>query len=99
MIILFLNSQYASCFILQRCGKQQQCELQEEVKALRGQLEVAMEHLRRGGEEKTCLQALLEQRVQDGRKSQELLEEKNRELQLMQQEAHHVINNRSCIMQ
>ncbi|XP_045889785.1 coiled-coil domain-containing protein 158-like isoform X4 [Micropterus dolomieu] len=74
---------------LKRCGKQQQCELQEEVKALRGRLEVAMEHLRRGGEEKTCLQALLEQRVQEGRKSQELLEEKNRELQLMQQEAHH----------
>ncbi|XP_044051326.1 coiled-coil domain-containing protein 158-like isoform X2 [Siniperca chuatsi] len=72
---------------LKRCGKQQQCELQEEVKALRGQLEVAREQLRRGGEEKTRLQALLEQRAQERRKSQELLEEKNKELQLRQQEA------------
>ncbi|XP_070761054.1 coiled-coil domain-containing protein 158-like [Enoplosus armatus] len=72
---------------LKKCGKQQQCELQEEVKALRGRLEVAKEQLCRGGEEKTCLQALLEQRAQEGRKSQELLEEKDKELQLRQQEA------------
>ncbi|XP_074495198.1 uncharacterized protein LOC141769724 [Sebastes fasciatus] len=65
---------------LKRCGKQQRCELQEEVKALRGQLETARE-------ETTCLQALLEQRTQEGRKSQELLEEKNKELRLRQQEA------------
>lgn len=55
---------------------------------------MAREQLQRGGEEKTCLQALLEQRAQEGRKSQELLEEKNKELQLRQQEAQHVINHR-----
>ncbi|XP_029294927.1 LOW QUALITY PROTEIN: coiled-coil domain-containing protein 158-like [Cottoperca gobio] len=65
-----------------RCGKQQQCELQEEVKVLRGQLEAA-------GEEKTCLQALLEQTAQERRKSQVLLEDKNKDLQLSQQEAQH----------
>ncbi|XP_049433759.1 coiled-coil domain-containing protein 158-like isoform X2 [Epinephelus fuscoguttatus] len=67
---------------LQRCGEQQQSELQEEVKVLRGQLEAARE-------EKTILQALLEQRAQEGRKSQEALEEKNKEMQLRQQEAQH----------
>ncbi|XP_042344859.1 coiled-coil domain-containing protein 158-like isoform X3 [Plectropomus leopardus] len=66
----------------ERCGKQQQCELQEEIKALRGQLEAARE-------KETCLQALLEQRAQEGRKYQELLEEKNKELQLSQQEVQH----------
>ncbi|XP_035864949.1 coiled-coil domain-containing protein 158-like isoform X6 [Sander lucioperca] len=59
---------------LKRCGEQQQGDLQEEVKALRGQLEAARE-------EKSCLQ--------EGRKSQELLEEKNKELQFRQQEAQH----------
>ncbi|XP_034547793.1 coiled-coil domain-containing protein 158-like isoform X2 [Notolabrus celidotus] len=72
---------------LQRCGDQQQCELQEEVKVLRGQLEAAREQLRRGGEEKSCLEALLEQRAQEGRKSQELLREKTKELQHRQQES------------
>ncbi|XP_049907414.1 coiled-coil domain-containing protein 158-like isoform X7 [Epinephelus moara] len=67
---------------LKRCGEQQQSELQEEVKVLRGQLEAARE-------EKTILQALLEQRAQEGRKSQEALEEKNKEMQLRQQEAQH----------
>ncbi|XP_070689527.1 coiled-coil domain-containing protein 158-like [Pempheris klunzingeri] len=72
-----------------RCGEQQQCELQEEVKALRGRLEAAREQLHIGGEEKICLQTLLEQRTQEGRKSQELLEDKNNEVQLRQQEAQH----------
>ncbi|KAM9360187.1 uncharacterized protein ABDE67_000820 [Symphorus nematophorus] len=72
---------------LERCGKQQQYELQEEVQALRGRLEAAREQLHRSGEEKTCLQALLEQRAQEGRKSQELLEEKNKEILLRKQEA------------
>ncbi|XP_074526752.1 coiled-coil domain-containing protein 158-like [Halichoeres trimaculatus] len=71
---------------LQRCGEQQQCELQEEVKVLRGQLEAAREQLQRGGEERSCLQVLLEQRAQEGRKSQELLQEKTRELQQRLQE-------------
>ncbi|XP_071339688.1 coiled-coil domain-containing protein 158-like isoform X2 [Trachinotus anak] len=77
----------ASCFILQRCNEQQQCELQVEVKALRGRLEEAREQLRRSGKEKNCLQALLDQRAQEGRNSQELLREKDKELQLRQQEA------------
>ncbi|XP_028434968.1 coiled-coil domain-containing protein 158 [Perca flavescens] len=67
---------------LKRCGEQQQCDLQEEVKALRGQLEAARE-------EKSCLQVMLEQSTREGRKSQELLEEKNKELQFRQQEAQH----------
>ncbi|TKS78437.1 Coiled-coil domain-containing protein 158 [Collichthys lucidus] len=70
-----------------RCSKQMQCELQEEVKALRRQLEAAREQLRRGGEEKTHLEALLEQRTQEDRISLELLEEKNKELLLRQQDA------------
>uniref|UniRef100_A0A3B4VMZ4 Coiled-coil domain containing 158 n=1 Tax=Seriola dumerili TaxID=41447 RepID=A0A3B4VMZ4_SERDU len=72
---------------LKRCGEQQQCELQVEVKALRGRVEEAREQLRRSGEEKNCLQTLLDQRAQEGRKSQELLREKDKELQLKQQEA------------
>ncbi|XP_032371383.1 coiled-coil domain-containing protein 158 isoform X3 [Etheostoma spectabile] len=67
---------------LKSCGEQQQCDLQEEVKALGGQLQAARE-------EKSCLQAMLEQKAQEGRKSQELLEEKNKELQFRQQEAQH----------
>uniref|UniRef100_UPI0037E76C2B coiled-coil domain-containing protein 158-like n=1 Tax=Semicossyphus pulcher TaxID=241346 RepID=UPI0037E76C2B len=76
---------------LKRCGEQQQCDLQEEVKVLRGQLEAAREQLRQGGEEKTCLEGLLEQSAQKGRKSKELLEETSKELLLRQQEAqqHH----------
>ncbi|XP_067471940.1 coiled-coil domain-containing protein 158-like isoform X1 [Thunnus thynnus] len=66
---------------LKRCGEQQQCELREEVKALRGQLQVAREQLHRAEEEKSRLLALLEQRAQQGRKSQE------EELQRRQQEA------------
>ncbi|XP_026177301.1 coiled-coil domain-containing protein 158 isoform X3 [Mastacembelus armatus] len=69
---------------MKRCGEQQ-CELQVQMKALRGQLEVAREQLHRAGEEKMCLQALLEQVAQEGRKSQELLWEKDKDLQLRQQ--------------
>ncbi|XP_068167031.1 coiled-coil domain-containing protein 158-like isoform X2 [Antennarius striatus] len=69
------------------CDKRQQCELKEELKALRGRLEVAEEHLYRGVEEKTSLQILLEQRTQEGRKFKELLEEKCQEVQLRQQKA------------
>lgn len=69
----------------------QHCELQEEIRALRGQLEAAREQLRIGGEEKISLQALLEQRAKEGRKSQELLEEKNKTVLLMMQETQQVI--------
>uniref|UniRef100_A0A4W6EGD4 Coiled-coil domain containing 158 n=1 Tax=Lates calcarifer TaxID=8187 RepID=A0A4W6EGD4_LATCA len=70
-----------------RGREQQQCELQVEVKALREQLEEAREQFRRRGEERNCLQALLDLRAQEGRKSQELLQQKDEELQLRQQEA------------
>ncbi|KAG7221301.1 hypothetical protein INR49_017368 [Caranx melampygus] len=69
---------------LKRCGEQQQGELQVEVRALRGWLDEAREQLHRSGEEKNGLQSLLDQ---EGRKSQELLQEKDKELQLRQQEA------------
>ncbi|XP_040010721.1 coiled-coil domain-containing protein 158-like isoform X2 [Xiphias gladius] len=72
---------------LKRCGEQQHCELQVEVKALRGGLEEAREQLRRDGEEKNCLKTLLDHTAQEGRKSQELLREKGKELQLREQEA------------
>ncbi|CAJ1069297.1 coiled-coil domain-containing protein 158-like isoform X5 [Xyrichtys novacula] len=72
---------------LKRCGEQQQCELQDEVKVLRGQLEEAREQLRQGKEEKTCLEALLEQRAREGREVQELLEKKTTDLHSRQQEA------------
>ncbi|KAF7663475.1 hypothetical protein LDENG_00210660 [Lucifuga dentata] len=70
-----------------RYGEQQQRELQKEVQALRGQLEVAREKLHRAGEEKTCLHALLEQRAQEGRKTQKVLEENKEELEFRRQEA------------
>ncbi len=93
-----MHSSYStSCLILQRCSEQQQCELQEELKALRGQLEAAKEQLRREGEEKICLQALLEQRAQEWRKSWEVLEEKNKEVQLRQQEAQQVKKSQVCV--
>lgn len=97
-VLLIFASWCASWFILQRCGNQQKCELQEEVRALRGQLEAAREQLHRGGEEKTSLQILLEQRAWEGRKSQELLEEKNKEVHLMEQETQQVIINRCVCM-
>lgn len=86
----------ASCFI-QRCCDQQQCELQEGLKVLRGQLKVTKEQLHQAGEEKTCLEALLEQRDHEGRKSQELLWEKDKEFHLKQQETHQVIHLRKCV--
>lgn len=86
----------ASCFI-QRCCDQQQCELQEGLKVLRGQLKVTKEQLHQAGEEKTRLEALLEQRDHEGRKSQELLWEKDKEFHLKQQETHQVIHLRKCV--
>ncbi|XP_069562618.1 coiled-coil domain-containing protein 158-like [Brachyistius frenatus] len=83
-----LQSQFG---LLQRSCEQQQCELLAEVKALRGQLEVAREQLCRAGEENTCLQALLEQKLQEGTQSQELLRETNEELQLRQQETQQLL--------
>ncbi|XP_006790112.1 coiled-coil domain-containing protein 158-like isoform X2 [Neolamprologus brichardi] len=71
-----------------RCCDQQQCELQEGLKVLRGQLKVTKEQLHQAGEEKTRLEALLEQRDHEGRKSQELLWEKDKEFHLKQQETH-----------
>ncbi|XP_029916019.1 coiled-coil domain-containing protein 158-like isoform X2 [Myripristis murdjan] len=70
-----------------RCDERQQWELREEIKALREQLEAAREQLHRAGEGEARLQDLLEQRVQEGKKTLELLEEKEGELQFRQQEA------------
>ncbi|XP_039906991.1 coiled-coil domain-containing protein 158-like isoform X2 [Simochromis diagramma] len=75
-----------------RCCDQQQCELQEGLKVLRGQLKVTKEQLHQAGEEKTRLEALLEQRDHEGRKSQELLWEKDKEFHLKQQETHQHLN-------
>ncbi|XP_053277285.1 coiled-coil domain-containing protein 158 isoform X2 [Pleuronectes platessa] len=71
---------------LKRYSEQQQQELHVEVKALRGGLEEARE-LHRVAEENNCLQSLQEQRTQEGRTAQELLREKDEELQLRLQEA------------
>ncbi|XP_067378117.1 coiled-coil domain-containing protein 158-like isoform X2 [Channa argus] len=73
---------------LKKCAEQQHFELQVEMKALRGSLEASREQLCQAGEKNTCLQALLEQRVQEWRKSQQLLQEKEEELQLRQEENH-----------
>ncbi|XP_056147350.1 coiled-coil domain-containing protein 158-like [Lampris incognitus] len=78
-----LNSQLVQ---LKRCSEQQRWELQEEVRTLRGQLE-AWEQLLRAGEEEAHLQVLLGQRAQESRKTQTLLEEREEELRLRQQEA------------
>ncbi|XP_025752983.1 coiled-coil domain-containing protein 158 isoform X2 [Oreochromis niloticus] len=75
-----------------RCCDQQQCELQEGLKVLRGQLKVTKEQLHQAGDEKTRLEALLEQRDHEGRKFQELLSEKDKELHLRQQETHQHLN-------
>ncbi|KAM9744382.1 coiled-coil domain-containing protein 158-like isoform 1-T2 [Menidia menidia] len=72
---------------LKRCGLQQQLKLQEETDFLKGQLEMARNQLCQTVEEKTSLQALLEQRAQEKRKSQQLLREKEEELHLKQGEA------------
>lgn len=55
------------------------------------------EQLHQAGDEKTRLEALLEQRDHEGRKFQELLSEKDKELHLRQQETHQVINSRKCV--
>ncbi|XP_062237529.1 coiled-coil domain-containing protein 158-like isoform X2 [Platichthys flesus] len=71
---------------LKRYSEQQQHELHVEVKALRGGLEEARE-LHRVAEENNCLQSLQDLRTQEGRTAQELLREKDEELQLRLQEA------------
>ncbi|XP_072243585.1 uncharacterized protein [Leuresthes tenuis] len=78
-----LHSQFEQ---LKRCCVQQQRELQEDTEVLRGQLEVAREQFCKTVQEKASLQALLEQRAQEERKSQELLQEKHEALHFRQQE-------------
>lgn len=58
---------------------------------MRGQLETAEE-------EKTSLQALLEQMAQEGKKSKELLAKKNMEVHLLQQETQQVLVNLCVIL-
>lgn len=97
-IIIFCPVKYNQLTVLppasslQRCEEQQQCELQVEVRGLRGRLEEAREQLHRSREEKNGLQSLLDQ---EGRKSQELLREKDKELQLRHQEAEQARNHLS----
>ncbi|XP_076006952.1 coiled-coil domain-containing protein 158-like isoform X3 [Genypterus blacodes] len=69
-----------------RCGEQQQCGLQTDIRALRGQLGSAREQLNRAEKENTCIQALLDQRALEGRKTQQVLEEREEQLQYRQQE-------------
>ncbi|KAM4576990.1 uncharacterized protein PAE49_006900 isoform 2-T2 [Odontesthes bonariensis] len=71
---------------LKRCCVQQQLELHEDTEVLRGQLEMAREQFCKTVQEKASLQALLEQRAQEKRESQELLQEKHEELHFRQQE-------------
>ncbi|XP_055017604.1 coiled-coil domain-containing protein 158 isoform X3 [Boleophthalmus pectinirostris] len=59
----------------------------KDMDVLKGRLTVALEQLQRAEEEKTCLQALLENRAQEESKSQELLANKKVELKLKQQES------------
>uniref|UniRef100_A0A1A8JF16 Coiled-coil domain containing 158 n=1 Tax=Nothobranchius kuhntae TaxID=321403 RepID=A0A1A8JF16_NOTKU len=62
------------------CCERQQLDLREDAEILRGQLEVAREQLFKAGEEKTCPQFLLEQKAQEVKKFQKLLQEKEEEL-------------------
>uniref|UniRef100_A0A096LWK7 Coiled-coil domain containing 158 n=1 Tax=Poecilia formosa TaxID=48698 RepID=A0A096LWK7_POEFO len=64
------------------CEKQQ-LEFREDMKTLRGHLESTRKQLFRAGEEKSCLQMLTEQRSQEVRKLQELLQEKDKECHLL----------------
>ncbi|XP_060927678.1 coiled-coil domain-containing protein 158-like [Limanda limanda] len=75
---------------LKKYSEQQQRELHVEVKALRGGLKEARE-LHRFEEQKNSSQSLQDRRTQEGRTAQELLREKDEELQLRLQEAqqHH----------
>ncbi|XP_024860846.1 coiled-coil domain-containing protein 158 isoform X1 [Kryptolebias marmoratus] len=68
------------------CQLKQQLDLCEDSKVLAGQLEVAREQLFKAREEKTCLQTLLEQKAQEVRKSQDLLQKKEEELHFRQQQ-------------
>uniref|UniRef100_A0A1A8MH64 Coiled-coil domain containing 158 n=1 Tax=Nothobranchius pienaari TaxID=704102 RepID=A0A1A8MH64_9TELE len=65
---------------LKACCQRQQLDLREDAEILRGQLEVAREQLFKAGEEKTCPQFLLEQKAQEVKKFQKLLQEKEEEL-------------------
>ncbi|XP_024909117.1 coiled-coil domain-containing protein 158 isoform X2 [Cynoglossus semilaevis] len=69
------------------CSEQQQHEFQVEAKVLRGRLEEARNKLHRAEEEKSCLQALLNERTHDGSRTQKLLHGKEKELELKHQEA------------
>lgn len=66
----------------------QQNDLQKEMKALRGELTMTCEQLYRAEEEKTCLQAFLDQSTQERRKSQEpqLAESKMEQMQQVSQQ-------------
>lgn len=58
---------------VQSCCEKQQLEVSEDREALRGELELARKQVCKAGEEKSCLQILLEQRSQEVRTFQEPL--------------------------
>lgn len=60
---------------------------------MRGRLEEARNKLHRAEEEKSCLQALLNERTHDGSRTQKLLHGKEKELELKHQEARQVRNH------
>lgn len=80
------------------CSEHQQYRLQEDVKALRGQLMMTWEQLRRTEEEKTYLQGLFDQSIQETQKSQELLAEKKMELE-QQESQQHMVSVGECRQQ
>ncbi|XP_061586097.1 coiled-coil domain-containing protein 158-like isoform X2 [Cololabis saira] len=69
---------------LERCCEQQQFELQGNAEVLRRQLDIVREQLCKAEVEKVCLQARLEHKAREGSKSLELLQEKDEELQISQ---------------
>lgn len=75
----------------------QQCDLQDDVRVLKGKLVATRKQLCEDREEKMSLQTLLKQREQEKRKSQERLEEKNKEVHLVQQKNQQVPKIFKCL--
>ncbi|KAM6930969.1 uncharacterized protein FYW49_002894 [Xenentodon cancila] len=71
---------------LERCCEQQQLELQGNAEVLRRQLDIVREQLCKAEVERSCLQARLEHQAQEGSKSLELLQKKDEELHISQEE-------------
>lgn len=74
----------------------QKCELQEEVRVLKGMLVATRKQLCEDREEKMSLQTLLMQSEQERRKSQECLKDKNKEVHRVQQKNQQVPKTFKC---